>query len=173
MSRRRGLPWVAAAAAAIVVAHGAGSHPAKAAPAPPAAVADAAVPARPPAPAPGLKAVAFARAQLGKPYLWGGTGPGAFDCSGLAYEAWRHAGVSIPRTTFEQWPALRHISRSQLRPGDLAYFAGSDGSADNPGHVVIYIGHGQVIQAFRVGVPVEITPLSSVDAGALAGFARP
>ena len=72
----------------------------------------------------GGKAVAFAYAQLGKPYQWGATGPGSFDCSGLAQAAWAAAGVSIPRTTYAQWAALPHISTSALEPGDLLYFDG-------------------------------------------------
>lgn len=138
-----------------------------------AAVAVVADAARPAVDDRGAIAVAFARRQLGHPYVWGGTGPGGFDCSGLVYEAWRAAGVTIPRTTFEQWPALRHISRSDLRPGDLIFYAGSDGSQANPGHVVMYVGGGWVIQAFETGVPVELTPLAQVDAGELTGYARP
>jgi cell wall-associated NlpC family hydrolase len=121
----------------------------------------------------GAVAVAWARRQIGVAYLWGGTGRGGFDCSGLVYEAWRHAGVSIPRTTFKQWPALRHISRSQLRPGDLIFYAGSDGTQANPGHVVMYIGGGWVIQAFETGTNVMLTRLADVNAGPLTGYARP
>lgn len=146
-------------------AHAAGGHKPAAA-----AVADA---FRPAAGARGLAAVAFARAQLGHPYLWGGTGAGGFDCSGLVFEAWRHAGASIPRTTFRQWPALRHISRSDLRPGDLIFYAGSDGTQDNPGHVVMYVGSGWVIQAFETGTNVMLTRLADVNAGPLTGYARP
>ena len=67
-------------------------------------------------------AIAYARQQLGKPYIWGGTGPYAFDCSGLVMEAYRSAGVGIARTSQAQWATERHVSRPQ--PGDLVFFAG-------------------------------------------------
>jgi cell wall-associated NlpC family hydrolase len=118
-------------------------------------------------------AVRYAEAQIGKPYAWGGTGPWSFDCSGLAMEAEKAAGFSIPRTSQAQWAALPHISRSQLRPGDLVFYAGSDGSVQSPGHVVIYIGKGKVIQAYAPGYPVEVSSLAAMGAGALTGYARP
>jgi len=117
------------------------------------------------------EAIAYARAQLGKPYEWGGTGPGGFDCSGLVMMAYESAGVSIPRTTEEQWATLRHVST--LRPGTLIYYAGADGTQSDPGHVVLYIGHQHVIQAYGTGFPVMVTALGSVDAGPLTGYARP
>src|SRR5256714_15518957 len=70
------------------------------------------------------KAVAFAYAQLGKPYQWGATGPGSYDCSGLVQAAWAAAGVAIPRDTYQQWAALPHIAPPALPPGDLPYFDG-------------------------------------------------
>jgi cell wall-associated NlpC family hydrolase len=118
----------------------------------------------------GARAIAYAREQLGKPYQWGGIGPDSFDCSGLAMKAWRRAGVSIPRTSQDQWTRLPHVSRSQLRPGDLAFAAGADGTVTSPGHVVIYIGHGKVIQAYATGYPVEVSSLASVHA---VGYADP
>lgn len=126
-----------------------------------------------PAPRHAAAAIAYARAQIGKPYAWGATGPAAFDCSGLTQAAEQAAGNRIPRTSQEQWKALPHVSRSQLRAGDLAFYAGSDGTVTAPGHVVLYIGHGKVIQAYGTGVPVEVSSLSSVNAGGLTGYARP
>jgi cell wall-associated NlpC family hydrolase len=117
-------------------------------------------------------AIKYALAQRGHPYVWGGDGPG-FDCSGLCYMAYQSAGVSIPRTSQDQWAQLTHIRKSQLQPGDLIFYAGSDGTVTSPGHVVMYIGHGNVIQAFATGYPVMITPLKKVDAGDLTGYARP
>jgi cell wall-associated NlpC family hydrolase len=105
--------------------------------------------------------------------VWGGTGPDGYDCSGLVMMAYRSAGITIPRTTFEQWPALPHIHASQLRPGDLIYYAGSDGTVTSPGHVVMFIGNRNVVQAYATGYPVMITPLDRVDAGPLTGYARP
>jgi peptidoglycan DL-endopeptidase CwlO len=112
------------------------------------------------------KAVAFAYAQLGKPYQWGATGPGSFDCSGLVQAAWAAAGVSIPRTTYEQWAALPHVSTSALEPGDLLYL-------DGIGHVVMYVGDGQIIDAPQTGRDVEKVPLAGWYASSLVGAARP
>ena len=81
-------------------------------------------------------ALAYARKQLGKPYVWGAEGPNAFDCSGLVMAAWKAAGVSIPRTTFVQWDHGRKIKPGKERPGDLVFFNSGPGtSRDNPGHV--------------------------------------
>jgi peptidoglycan DL-endopeptidase CwlO len=98
-------------------------------------------------------AVQFAYGQLGCPYVWGGTGPCAdgFDCSGLVQAAWAAAGVSIPRTTYEQWAALPHISSSSLEPGDLLYYAGES-------HVAMYVGGGYIIDAPQTGEDVEKIP---------------
>jgi cell wall-associated NlpC family hydrolase len=112
------------------------------------------------------KAVAFAYEQLGKPYVWGATGPDSFDCSGLAQAAWSSAGVAIPRTTYEQWAALPHISTSALEPGDLLYF-------DGVGHVAIYVGNNEIIDAPQTGRDVEKIPLAGWYASSLVGAARP
>ena len=75
------------------------------------------------------RALAFARTQLGKPYVWGGTGPGGFDCSGLIQWAYAAAGARLPRTAETQYHATRRLLRDQLRPGDLAFFQISRTSA--------------------------------------------
>jgi len=85
--------------------------------------------------------VAFAESQLGTPYLWGGTGVGGFDCSGLTQAAYHAAGVEIPRTSEEQFAFGRQIPVAELQPGDLVFFRGSDYNGTGPGHVGIYIGH--------------------------------
>src|SRR5205807_6864762 len=90
-------------------------------------------------------AIAFAMAQLGKPYQWGAAGPGAFDCSGLVYAAYAAAGIRIARTTYQWHQDGPVIPLSQIQPGDLLFSAGSDGTASDPGHVVMYLGNGQVI----------------------------
>ena len=113
------------------------------------------------------QAVAFAYAQLGKPYQWGATGPGRFDCSGLAQAAWAAAGVSIPRDTYEQWAALPHIAASALQPGDLLYY-------DGIGHVAIYVGDGYIIDAPQTGLDVEKIPMATAwYAETFVGAARP
>jgi peptidoglycan DL-endopeptidase CwlO len=100
------------------------------------------------------KAVAFAYAQLGKPYQWGATGPGSYDCSGLVQAAWAAAGVQIPRTTYEQWAALPHIATSAIEPGDLLYY-------DGEGHVAMYVGGGYIIDAPQTGLDVQKLPMST------------
>ena len=113
------------------------------------------------------KAVAFAYAQLGKPYVWGATGPASYDCSGLVQAAWASAGVAIPRTTYEQWAALPHVPMSAIQPGDLIFF-------DAIGHVAIYVGGNMIIDAPQPGEFVENISLSSPwYATTLDGAARP
>ena len=97
------------------------------------------------------KAVAFAYAQLGKPYVYGATGPDSYDCSGLVQAAWAAAGVAIPRTTYEDWDSLPHIPVSQMVPGDLIIY-------DGEGHVAIYVGDGYIIDAPHTGAYVERVP---------------
>jgi len=117
------------------------------------------------------KVIAYAEAQLGKPYLWGATGPDAFDCSGLTMMAYRAAGITIPRTSQQQWAYGPRIPASQARPGDLIFFAGSDGTMTAPGHVGIVTGHDTMIDAPYTGQVVREESFSgSTD---LAGFTRP
>jgi cell wall-associated NlpC family hydrolase len=105
--------------------------------------------------------ISYALKQLGKPYVWGGTGPVGYDCSGLVMMAYEAAGISLPRTTFQQVDVGTPIySLSQLESGDLIFTAGSDGTVTNPGHVGMYIGHGLVEEAPETGLDVMITPVS-------------
>ncbi len=115
------------------------------------------------------KAVEFIYDQLGCPYVYGATGPcdDGFDCSGLVQAAWASAGVSIPRDTYEQWAALPHISVSALEPGDLLFY-------DSVGHVAMYVGDGEIIDAPQTGMDVEKIPMStSWYAENFVGAARP
>ncbi|WP_137993860.1 C40 family peptidase [Streptomyces vilmorinianum] len=102
------------------------------------------------------QAIAFAHDQIGKPYVWGATGPSAYDCSGLTQAAWRSAGVALPRTTYTQINAGRRVSRSELAPGDLVFFY------SGISHVGLYIGGGQMIHAPRPGAPVRIAPIDEM-----------
>lgn len=123
--------------------------------------------AAPPAPVDGsraARAVAFAYGAIGKPYVWGATGPGGFDCSGLTQAAWRSAGVSLPRTTYTQINAGQRVSRDQLAPGDLVFFY------SGVTHVGLYIGNGQMIHAPRPGSTVRVAPIDSMP---WAGASRP
>jgi cell wall-associated NlpC family hydrolase len=113
-------------------------------------------------PAPGgaaATAIAFALAQLGKPYQWGAAGPNAYDCSGLVYAAYAAAGIAIARTTFQWYLDGPQVPLNQIEPGDLLFSAGSDGTNADPGHVVMYLGGGQIIQAPQTGQDVQIDPL--------------
>ncbi|MFD7619798.1 NlpC/P60 family protein [Streptomyces sp. NPDC059802] len=95
------------------------------------------------------KVLAFARAQLGKPYVWGATGPASYDCSGLTQAAWKSAGVNIPRTTWDQVKIGTRVATADLRPGDLVFFY------DDISHVGIYKGDGMMIHAPKPGANVR------------------
>ena len=95
------------------------------------------------------KAIAFARSQIGKPYVWGATGPGSYDCSGLTQAAWKAAGVTLPRTTYDQVEAGTTVPVSQAQPGDLVFFY------DDVTHVGLYIGNGKMIHAPKPGTYVR------------------
>lgn len=99
------------------------------------------------------RAIKFARAQLGERYLWAAAGPNAWDCSGLTMMAWREGGVSLPHYSAAQYAQIRHISMSDLRPGDLVFWGDSP---DTIHHVAMYLGDGLIIHAPRTGRPVSI-----------------
>jgi cell wall-associated NlpC family hydrolase len=101
-----------------------------------------------------LIAIQFACGKLGTPYLWGGTGP-RYDCSGLTQAAWAAAGISLPRTTYEQWDVGTHVGFGQLQPGDLVFFEAS------LGHMGMYLGGGKMIHAPHTGDVVKISDISS------------
>ncbi|MGI5241908.1 NlpC/P60 family protein [Dactylosporangium sp. CA-139066] len=109
------------------------------------------------------KAVAYAWAQRGKQYVWGAAGPDTFDCSGLTMMAWKAAGVTLPHNAAQQYAKVRHISRSQLQPGDLVFY-------NNLGHVGIYIGDNQIIHAPNSRTVVKVSP---IDIDTLYGYGRP
>jgi len=114
--------------------------------------------------------IAFAEQQLGKPYLWGGTGPDAFDCSGLVMMAYRAAGVNIARTSEQQWATEVRIPAAQVQPGDLVFFAGADGTPTSPGHVGLIIGGGKMIEAYATGFPIRVATYTNRNP---IGFTRP
>ncbi|MFI0990000.1 C40 family peptidase [Streptomyces exfoliatus] len=110
------------------------------------------------------KAIAFATAQIGKPYVWGAEGPDSFDCSGLTQSAWGAAGRPIPRTSQEQWRLLPRVDVKDMRPGDLiVYF--KDAS-----HIGMYIGNGSMVHAPRPGRDVTIAGAGSME---ILGVVRP
>jgi cell wall-associated NlpC family hydrolase len=110
-------------------------------------------------------ALAFAKAQLGEPYVFGAAGPNSWDCSGLTMMAWRAAGVSLPHSAHEQYNVVGHkVSKADLQPGDLVMFYGG------MHHVGIYAGNGMVIHAPRPGKGVEYLPMKYMP---FAGAVRP
>lgn len=104
------------------------------------------------------QSVKFALAQKGEPYVWGGTGPNGWDCSGLMQAAWAKAGKSIPRVTYDQWKQMKPVQMTDLQPGDLVF---SRPGPSGPEHVVMYIGDGNVVEAPRTGLTVRVVPLAS------------
>jgi cell wall-associated NlpC family hydrolase len=107
-----------------------------------------------PAGAPADKALAFARAQLGKPYVWGGTGPRGYDCSGLTQASWRAAGLALPRTAAEQYAGV-HVPVARATPGDLIFWS----SSSRPSgiyHVGLYAGDHRMIDAAHPGTDVRV-----------------
>ncbi|ALG09611.1 NlpC/P60 family protein [Kibdelosporangium phytohabitans] len=117
----------------------------------------------PPPPSTGAPADAAARAvsaalsRRGDAYVWGGTKPGGFDCSGLTLWSYAQAGISLPRTSRAQFGAGRSVPKDQLRPGDLLFYGTSAGSIH---HVSMYIGDGNIVHASTYGVPVKSGPMS-------------
>lgn len=112
----------------------------------------------------GNDVVTEARKFLGDPYQYGATGPSSFDCSGLVYYVAKQLGFSVPRTSEEQYQSGTPVTVDQLEPGDLVFAAGSDGTASAPGHVGIYAGGQEVIEAPHTGADVRVTPLSQFGA---------
>jgi cell wall-associated NlpC family hydrolase len=114
----------------------------------------------------GTTALAYARRQLGKPYRFGGAGPDSFDCSGLTLQAWKAAGITLPRTSQEQIRVGRPVAKGDLRPGDLVFFY----SSTAPSHVGLYVGNGVILHAPRTGKNVEYTKMSYMP---FSGARRP
>jgi cell wall-associated NlpC family hydrolase len=113
----------------------------------------------------------WALSQLGKPYLWGGSGPGAFDCSGLTMQAWAHAGVPLLHYTGYQWAEGPHVPIDQLQRGDLVFFATNTSDPATIHHVGIYIGNGMMVDAPYTGAFIRIDSINAP--GGLIGAVRP
>jgi cell wall-associated NlpC family hydrolase len=139
-----------------------------------AAVHGAACPApAPPDGAAAERAITFAHAQIGRPYLWGGDGPEAgdagFDCSGLVAAAYASAGVQLPRTAHTQYHATTRVPESELRPGDLVFYGNPDTKIH---HVGLYIGAGQMIDAPSAGKPIGTRSIHEPTGFASGGRVR-
>lgn len=115
-----------------------------------------------------VAAIEFAAEQLGTPYLWGGTGPGGFDCSGLVQAAYHQAGIDLPRVAQDQFDAGPPVpDGTGVQPGDLLFFGSG---ADGVDHVGLYVGAGEMIDAPHTGAAVR---LDSADWPDLVGATRP
>ena len=114
----------------------------------------------------GATALAYARKQLGKPYRFGGAGPDAFDCSGLTLQAWKAAGITLPRVSQAQIGVGKPVAKSDLRAGDLVFFY----SSTAPSHVGLYVGNGVILHAPRTGKNVEYTKMAYMP---FSGARRP
>ena len=117
----------------------------------------------------GREAVAWARTQIGKTYGWGSSGPEAFDCSGLTMRAWEAAGVGITRTSRSQYLRVKKIQYSQMRPGDLIFWANDTSDPGTIRHVAMYTGGGMMVEAARPGIPVREVPVHYADSMPYAG----
>jgi cell wall-associated NlpC family hydrolase len=97
--------------------------------------------------------VGIALSQVGVPYVWGGASPSGFDCSGLVMWAYAQVGVSLPHSSYAQFAMGVPVAKSDLQPGDLVFF-------DGAGHVGIYIGNGQFVEAPHTGAFVQVSNLN-------------
>ncbi|WP_460700747.1 C40 family peptidase, partial [Nocardia thraciensis] len=105
------------------------------------------------------QAISTALAQQGDPYEWGAEGPGSFDCSGLMWYSARAAGVDLPRTAAEQYRQLPKVNPGDIKPGDLIFPASAFKNGGGPGHVMMYVGNGQCVEAPRSGYNVRVVGL--------------
>ncbi|SHN45601.1 NlpC/P60 family protein [Cryptosporangium aurantiacum] len=108
--------------------------------------------------------VQFAMAQQGEPYVFGGSGPGSWDCSGLTMMAWKQVGVSLPHSSRQQYNSIPHVSRGNLQPGDIVFFY------SDLHHSAIYIGNNQVVHAPTEGQTVQVESINNMP---YAGAGRP
>jgi cell wall-associated NlpC family hydrolase len=118
----------------------------------------------------GRTAVLAALDVLGRPYVFGATGPGAFDCSGLTRWAWAEAGVSLPHYTVSQWHAGTATDAAHLAPGDLVLTPGSDGTLADPQHVGMFIGNGLVVEAPQTDDVVKVVTYEFFVSAGLSGL---
>jgi len=116
------------------------------------------------------RAIAYAKRQLGKPYVYAAAGPDSFDCSGLTMRAWQAGGVSLPHWSVAQYEQSQPVSPSQARPGDLVFFASNPNDYRTIYHVALYLGGGMMIEAPHTGDVVKIIAVYPYD---LFGYARP
>jgi cell wall-associated NlpC family hydrolase len=104
-------------------------------------------------------AITYALDQVGKPYVWGATGPDSYDCSGLVQRSYATAGIALPRTSREQARVGKAVDLPDLLPGDLLFWAYDPGDLSTVHHVAMYLGDGKIVQAPQPGEFVEVTTM--------------
>jgi cell wall-associated NlpC family hydrolase len=117
----------------------------------------------------GRTALAWAKSQIGKPYQWGGAGPGSYDCSGLTMRAWERAGVSLPHSSRMQYGTVGKVSYSAMRPGDLIFWATDPSDPSTIHHVALYAGGGMMVEAPATGLDVRLVAIRWNDTMPMAG----
>lgn len=105
------------------------------------------------------RVIAIAKSRIGAPYVYGASGPSAFDCSGFTSWVFGQVGIGLPRTAAEQWNAGPHVSYSQAQPGDILAWASDPTVPGYVSHVAIYLGNGMMIAAQHTGTVVSILPV--------------
>ncbi|MFD9895844.1 C40 family peptidase [Amycolatopsis sp. NPDC059027] len=119
------------------------------------------------------QAIKFALGEQGKPYLWGGNGPDAWDCSGLMKAAYKSAGIVLPRVASDQYKAGAMIPVKNAQPGDLVFLATDIADPVTIHHVAMYLGDGKIVEAQQDGVPVHIRPFKFTEAEVVPQAVRP
>jgi cell wall-associated NlpC family hydrolase len=110
--------------------------------------------------APGVAgaSIGFALHEVGKPYVWGATGPNSYDCSGLMLRAFGSAGITLPRVSWQQYQAGGHVPVRQAQPGDLLFLATDPTDPSTIHHVMLYMGNNEIVEAPYTGASVRVVP---------------
>jgi peptidoglycan DL-endopeptidase CwlO len=119
------------------------------------------------------RAMSFALSQVGKPYVWGATGPGAYDCSGLMLRAYESAGVTLPRVARQQYWAGAQLLVRQAQPGDLLFWGYDRSNPDSIHHVAMYLGNGRMVEAANQTVPLRQRAVSFEEGELMPLAVRP
>ena len=119
--------------------------------------------------------VDWALDQRGKPYIWGGTGPDGYDCSGLTMKAYESIGVTVPRVSQDQWSFGPEIPQGEEQPGDLVFFdVTRAGEPPGPGHMGMVIGDGLMVEAWCTNCgPIAVREYDDPNRADIVGFTRP
>src|SRR5205823_8662681 len=118
-------------------------------------------------------AISFALSQIGKPYVWGATGPGSYDCSGLMLRAFQAGGINLPRVAADQYHAGALLPVHNAQPGDLMFLAYDPANPSTIHHVFMYLGNNQMVEAPFQGHPVHQGPMNWNDPQLVQQAVRP